>query len=126
MRHFVVDVIAEELVAPYRHVSRPVACQIRLAVDDAKDLQLGKFPAAALGNVGQIGYRDGEERRNRTRAAGICPVAGGAGHLIYTLPSCRPLARGLPRSARHTSAENSERESFTLHFTSSDVLRKVV
>jgi hypothetical protein len=100
MRHFVVRVIPEKLIAPDRHVSWSVTGQVRLAVDDAKDLQLGKLTAASLGNPGEIRHWDSQERRDRAGPTGICTVAGGAGHLIYALAVCSLLAWSLARRTR--------------------------
>ena len=100
MRHLVVGVIPEELIAPDRHVPGPMSREVRLAVNDAKDLQLRKIAAAPLGNAGEIGYRDGQERCDRARSSRIRAMASGAGHLIYALAVCRLLAGGFPRRTR--------------------------
>jgi hypothetical protein len=85
-----------------------VSGKVGLAIDDSKDLELGELAAATLGNVGEIGHRDGEQRRDGPVASGIDPVARRAGHLelAFTAGDCVIVVRWGPGVARRARCQD--------------------
>jgi len=78
MRELIVRIVAEELVSPNRHVSRPVSSNLRLPVNDPEYLQFRKLPATSGSDPREIRHVDRQKRGNRPVSPRILTVASRA------------------------------------------------
>jgi hypothetical protein len=98
MGHRVIVTVPIELVTPDRHVTGLVRVFLSLAIDELIDLVGAKFSTVPNSDGREIRNPHVQERRDRSVAASVGTMAGGAGCGEYLSTRLRASHAALPRA----------------------------